>query len=83
MKNLLHAWARVICRDWLFLAETAFAAWAGGFMVLDGVEACRRKGVVFAWDSGAFNCLMVVAIVLPVFCSLTLGGEYGCGAIRK
>lgn len=82
MKNLLHAWARSICQDWLFWTETAFAAWAGGFMVLNGVEACRGKGA-FPWDSGAFNCLLVVAIVLPVFCSITLGREYGCGALRN
>lgn len=82
MKNLLHAWARSICQDWLFWTETAFAAWAGGFMVLNGVEACRGKGA-FPWDSGAFNCLLVVAIVLPVFCSITLGREYGCGTLRN
>lgn len=83
MKGMLHAWARGICRDWLFWAETAFAAWAGGFMVLNGVEACRGKGAAFPWDSGAFNCLMIASIVLPVFCSITLGREYGCGGMRN
>ncbi|MEH2936042.1 hypothetical protein [Acutalibacter sp. JLR.KK004] len=83
MGNILRAWARSICRDWLFWAETAFAAWGGGFMVLNGVEACREKNAAFPWDSGAFNCLMIASIVLPVFCSITLGREYGCGGMRN
>ena len=83
MGNILRAWARSICRDWLFWAETAFAAWGGGVMVLNGVEACREKNAAFPWDSGAFNCLMIASIVLPVFCSITLGREYGCGGMRN
>lgn len=83
MKGILRAWARGICRDWLFWAETAFAAWGGLYIAWEGMEKSRVKGTAFAWDPGAFNCLMMMSMVLPVFCSIVLGREYGCGTLRN
>lgn len=83
MKGILRAWARGLCRDWLFWAETALMAWGGLYIAWEGMGKSQVKGTAFVWDAGAFNCLMVASMVLPVFASITLGREYGCGTMRN
>ncbi len=83
MKNLLRAGWRGAWRDRVFGGCMGAMALSGLYMLYVGVSTGRVKARDYVWDAGAFNCLLALALVLPIFCPVVLGREHACGTLRN